>query len=241
MAYATRADLERRFTAAEIAELTAPAPPPADAFTVKVDGATAALDPALPPAVAGRTVTLTLAAPVAADDAVTVRYDRPASGPVLQDTDDPPNAVVSFGDLPVAVVTGDAPAAASGPTVTGTALVIPFSEPLGGPDRTETALADAAAEIDGALAARFTLPLGAGPWPELTAIACDLARAGLYDDAIPKRVANRARDARRRLRELASGDRRLVDAAGAAETDDADLPAVAGPDPALTRRQLDAW
>lgn len=51
-------------------------------------------------------------------------------------------------------------------------------------------------------------------WPQLTAIACDLARERLYDESAPDRVKERAVEARKQLRRLAEGKDRLVDANG---------------------------
>lgn len=84
----------------------------------------------------------------------------------------------------------------------------------GGASRADAALADAAAEIDAALSREFDLPLPAGPWPQLKAIQCDVARAALYDDAVPKAVKAAAAEARDGLARIASGADRLVDANG---------------------------
>ncbi len=54
--------------------------PAASAFTVRADGHDVDLGGTTPVAVSVRTVTLTLAAAVAAHEKVTVRYDRPATG-----------------------------------------------------------------------------------------------------------------------------------------------------------------
>lgn len=64
------------------------------------------------------------------------------------------------------------------------------------------------------LAERFELPLPPGEYPALKAIAADKARARLYDDDAPERVLGRASSAGKRLREIVSGDRLLVDADG---------------------------
>lgn len=79
----------------------------------------------------------------------------------------------------------------------------------------DAALADAGAEIDAAIAERYALPLPATTtYPALIAIACDIARAKLHDDAAPERVLGRLSSARKRLREMGEGARRLVDANG---------------------------
>ena len=80
--------------------------------------------------------------------------------------------------------------------------------------RIESALADAAAEIDAALAATFLLPLAGGSWPRLVGIACDLARRALYDDVSPAEVTARAERAQAALRRLAAGDEALLDDSG---------------------------
>lgn len=66
------------------------------------------------------------------------------------------------------------------------------------------ALADADAEIDAALAARYQLPLLNVP-PLLTRIACDLARFSLYTDQVPPVVELRYKNAVRLLADIAAG------------------------------------
>ena len=51
------------------------------------------------------------------------------------------------------------------------------------------ALADAEAEIDGYLAARYTVPLSAVP-AVLVRLTCDIARYRLYDDRVTEAVRN---------------------------------------------------
>ena len=80
--------------------------------------------------------------------------------------------------------------------------------------RIESALADAAAEIDAVLAAAYRLPLVGGPWPRLVGIACDLARRALYDDVSPGEVTARAERAQAALARLAAGDEALIDDSG---------------------------
>ena len=80
--------------------------------------------------------------------------------------------------------------------------------------RIESVLADAAAEIDAALAATFRLPLAGGSWPRLVGIACDLARRALYDDVSPAEVTARAERAQAALTRLAAGDEALLDGSG---------------------------
>ena len=80
--------------------------------------------------------------------------------------------------------------------------------------RIDSALSDAAAEIDAALAAAYRLPLVGGPWPRLVGIACDLARRALYDDVSPAEVTARAERAQDGLARLADGDESLLDDSG---------------------------
>ena len=116
-----------------------------------------------------------------------------------------------------------------------------------GDERIEAALADASAEVDAALAATHRLPLGgaekspgtgaASSWPRLVAIACDLARARLYDDVSSAEVSARAEQARTALTRLADGEEALLDAAGgpAARRDRATRK---GPAPSMTPDNL---
>ena len=80
--------------------------------------------------------------------------------------------------------------------------------------RIESALSDAAAEIDAALAAAYRLPLAGATWPRLVGIACDLARRALYDDVSPEEVTARAERAQAALARLAAGDETLLDDSG---------------------------
>ena len=68
----------------------------------------------------------------------------------------------------------------------------------------DQALADAAHEIDGYLAVRYTLPLAHTP-PVLMRISCDVARYRLYDDQAPEEVRNRYNDAVKWLAAIARG------------------------------------
>lgn len=69
-------------------------------------------------------------------------------------------------------------------------------------------LDDAAATIDGYLAARHALPLPSVP-PLLVGLCCDLARYALYPDAAPAMVRDRYQNAQRVLREIANGTLQL--------------------------------
>lgn len=86
--------------------------------------------------------------------------------------------------------------------------------------RVDQALADAAAEIDGYLQSRYTLPLSAVP-VVLTRICADLARYYLHDDAAPEIVSKRYEHAVAFLRGLADGKTSLglSDAGQSAQVD----------------------
>lgn len=71
------------------------------------------------------------------------------------------------------------------------------------------ALADADAEIDGYLAARYQLPIATPP-ALLVRLAADLARYHLHDDGVPDSVRQRYEDAVSQLKRLSSGDMQLV-------------------------------
>ncbi len=84
-----------------------------------------------------------------------------------------------------------------------------------GTAKVNSALADAAAEINAVLASAYTLPLS-GTYPLLTAVACDLARALLYDEERPDVVRNNASRARKKVDKIRGGGIDLVDSAGKA-------------------------
>lgn len=79
------------------------------------------------------------------------------------------------------------------------------------------ALTDADADIDMYLAARHTLPLASVP-RVLIGIACDLARAYLYEDRITDHVRKRMEDATAKLKSLSRGETNLGLNAAAAQT-----------------------
>ena len=81
--------------------------------------------------------------------------------------------------------------------------------------RMSSAIADAAAQIDGRLALAYALPLPDGTYPLLVAIAADLARLRLYDESAPEHVTDRARRARRLLEDVVEGKSEVVAAGGA--------------------------
>ena len=101
----------------------------------------------------------------------------------------------------------------------------------GQPDETRltAALGDADAAINARLAEAWDLPLPAGDYPLLTAIACDLARARLYDDEMPDAVRLGARRARSQLSALVKGAGHLVSAEGVTVTRRANRARITGP------------
>ncbi len=87
-------------------------------------------------------------------------------------------------------------------------------------DTVARAIADAAGEIDGYLAGRYSVPLSPVP-KSIERIACDIARYYLYADQITEAVKKRYDDAVLFLRGIARGDIHVgVDDAGAAPVSD---------------------
>ena len=106
------------------------------------------------------------------------------------------------------------------------------------PDRAATALADAAAEIDGRLAPVYSLPLPQpGRYPALKRIACAIARRHLYDEAPTDAVRDGARRARDELGRIASDRAAIVSETGAMPPKRARAQATA-PEPQLSRETL---
>ncbi len=73
----------------------------------------------------------------------------------------------------------------------------------------ERAIADAAAEINGYLATRYTLPLASTP-AVLVRLCADLARYQLCGDKVPESVRQRYTDAVSLLKRLATGEVQLA-------------------------------
>lgn len=71
------------------------------------------------------------------------------------------------------------------------------------------AIADAQAEIDGYLRARYALPIQAAV-PDLTRVASDVARYRLYADRPTEEVRRRYEDAVAHLRRISSGEVQLA-------------------------------
>lgn len=76
----------------------------------------------------------------------------------------------------------------------------------------EAAIADAGAEVDTLLGARYPIPLPATRW--LAAAVADLARARLYDQQPPDAVSQRRDAVIARLHEIARREAVLLDDAG---------------------------
>jgi phage gp36-like protein len=70
------------------------------------------------------------------------------------------------------------------------------------------ALADADAEIDSYLAARYALPLSSTP-TVLVRLGADMARYRLYDDGVPETVRQRYADSVSLLKRMATGEVKL--------------------------------
>ena len=104
-------------------------------------------------------------------------------------------------------------------------------------DRVTPVLEDATAEIDGALAAAYDLPLPAGEYPLLKAICVDLARARLYDTAPLEEPKKRRDSARTKLKQLCEGKLQLVNADGVV-IERRHRPQVSGPALVMTRANL---
>ena len=69
----------------------------------------------------------------------------------------------------------------------------------------DSAINDAAAEIDSYVATRYTLPLAGGVPPVLTRCACEMARYYLWDDKATDHVRERYEDAIRILKGISNG------------------------------------
>lgn len=99
------------------------------------------------------------------------------------------------------------------------------------------ALTDADAEINGYLAAKFTLPLATVP-ETIVRLAADMARYYLYDDRVTDAVKDRYSNAIKFLRGVVSGDISIgVDASSAAPTGTGG-PNTSAPDRIFTQSSL---
>ncbi|MCX8016619.1 MAG: DUF1320 domain-containing protein [Rhodocyclaceae bacterium] len=105
------------------------------------------------------------------------------------------------------------------------------------------ALMDAAAEIDGYLAVRYTLPLATVP-PMLARLACAIARYRLWEDLASERVRQEYEDARRVLEQLARGQVSLGLPASLPEAQRPGMSLAAaqsGPAPVFSPEQMGGW
>lgn len=89
------------------------------------------------------------------------------------------------------------------------------------------AIADAAAEIDGYLLDRYSLPLSPVP-PSLTLAACRIARYQLYAAASTERVQTDYDRAVAWLRDVSVGRIRLVESTGDESSESGDMPEFEG-------------
>ena len=96
----------------------------------------------------------------------------------------------------------------------GTGEIADLAESGNHIDRVDRVLTDASAEIDSRIGVVYALPLPAGQYPLLLAIACDLARAELYDDAEHEAAEALAAQARDLLDKIVAGEAQLVDYVG---------------------------
>ncbi len=99
------------------------------------------------------------------------------------------------------------------------------------------AFADADAEIDSYLSARYALPLASVP-PALARIACDIARYRLHDNRATEEVRVRYTDAVRFLNSLASGAVQLGLAAPVASSADDAVPIFTASDRVFSAARL---
>ena len=81
----------------------------------------------------------------------------------------------------------------------------------GSPDqgRLDAVIEDVEAEINTAIVENYDVPVA--DCPLLSMIAADLCRERLYDDEVPEAVAERARESRRTLSNIARGEFGLLD------------------------------
>lgn len=101
----------------------------------------------------------------------------------------------------------------------------------------DRALADADAEINGHLSAKFTLPLDPVP-TVMERLACDIARYYLYDDRVTDAVKDRFNNAVKFLKGVVSGEISIgVDAASEAPAVSGG-PRVSAPDRVFTQDSL---
>ena len=101
----------------------------------------------------------------------------------------------------------------------------------------DQAIADAGAEIDGYLSARYALPLATTP-AVLVRICCDITRYRLYDNRATEEVRVRYTDAVRYLTSIAGGVVQLGLATPAASSVDDALPIYSAADRVFSATKL---
>jgi phage gp36-like protein len=99
------------------------------------------------------------------------------------------------------------------------------------------ALADADAEIDGYLSAKFALPLSAVP-SVINRIACDVTRYYLYDDRVSEAVRKRYEDAVKFLKGVVAGEISIGVDASSESPSVSGGPQTSSPDREFTRETL---
>ena len=144
------------------------------AFTVKVGGSSVTLSGTDAPVISGPTVTLTLATAVAATDTVTVSYTKPSTGSNNTLVDAGGDEAATFEDQPM---TNTAPPTLSSATVTGTSLVLTFSEDLGAAANLATSAFTV--KVGGAAVSLSGTPVISGPTVTVT-----LATAVMATDTV---------------------------------------------------------
>lgn len=120
-------------------------------------------------------------------------------------------------------------------------LATPQDAEMENPARIAAALTDADAVIDSFLSTAYALPLPTGvTYPLLTRIACDHARASLYDDQPLQAPAERLTRGIRRLEQLRDGKLNLVGSDGKA-VPRRNTAQRTGPLPAMTRAATEGF
>ena len=181
--------------------LDATSRPPSSAFTVtatKTRSSRSIRGTGSSVAISGRTVTAALESAVAPDEAATVRYDKPASGAVLEDSSN--TALPSFANRQ-AVNDGDktAPRFASA-TANGTALTVTFDEAL---DETKIPpLGSFTVKVDGAQRTP-AFKIGTSARVSGRTVTGTLASAVTHDESVTVEYSHVDAAGRDRVRDLA--------------------------------------
>ena len=101
-----------------------------------------------------------------------------------------------------------------------------------------SALLDASAEVDAALAGIYTLPLPGGTYPYLNSIVCRIARRRLYDEDPPENISNAARSAKADLGAIMKGSRSLAASDGTVVPRIGGTAKLSGPKQVMTSENL---